>query len=230
MSGAPTRLSRWSRLKAESRAGARGMKFTLPGDSVPEKIEDVVQEEPAASEAAETPTESVVEAPSVAAGQQAEADADLPDVDDLNAESDFTPFMSDKVSDAVRNMALRKLWRTDAVFANLDGLLDYGEDFTDAATVVAGMQSVYKVGRGMVDYEAEEAAKAAEADAAAIEEEEIPAGSDIQEQGVAEAEETEPASMEELEAAPDGDLQDEPLETAEILETEDAYVPSGGAN
>ena len=174
MSAAPTRLSRWSRLKAESRAGARGMKFWLPGDTDETALEEArtpVIDEAVGGEAPEAQSEAAAAgaAPGIAAEQQAEAEADLPDIEDLNAESDFTPFMSDKVSDAVRNMALRKLWRTNAVFANLDGLLDYGEDFTDAATVVAGMQSVYKVGRGMVDYEAEEAAKAAEAEAAEAE-------------------------------------------------------------
>ena len=69
--------------------------------------------------------------------------------------------------------ALRKLWRSDSVFANLDGLIDYGEDFTDAATVVEGMKSVYTVGRGMVDYEAEEAAKRAAEEAEAAESQEL---------------------------------------------------------
>jgi hypothetical protein len=30
----------------------------------------------------------------------------------------------------------------------LDGLIDYGDDFTDAGTVVANMQTAYQVGRG----------------------------------------------------------------------------------
>jgi hypothetical protein len=36
------------------------------------------------------------------------------------------------------------------VLANLDGLVDYGEDYTDAATVVENLQTVYQVGKGMV--------------------------------------------------------------------------------
>jgi len=168
MSAAPSRLNRWSRMKAESRAGARGMKFTLPGDDGEGAVEEAGLA-PEGTAAEPMASDAILETQQEAASAAEEADSgetELPEIDDLHEDSDYTPFMSDKVSDAVRNMALRKLWRTNAVFANLDGLLDYGEDFTDAATVVANMQSVYKVGRGMVDYEAEEAAKAAEAEAA----------------------------------------------------------------
>jgi hypothetical protein len=57
---------------------------------------------------------------------------DLPDIDSLDKDSDFTVFLGDKVPDALRNAALRKLWRSDPVFANLDGLNDYDEDFAAA--------------------------------------------------------------------------------------------------
>lgn len=75
---------------------------------------------------------------------------DLPDIDSLDADSDFTPFMKKGVSEQLQRRALRKLWLSDPVLANVDGLLDYGEDFTDAAMVVADMKTAYTVGRGMV--------------------------------------------------------------------------------
>src|SRR3546814_2526022 len=68
-------------------------------------------------------------------------------------------------------MALQRLWRLDPVFANLDGLLEYGEDYTDAATVVENLKTAYRVGRGfMTD---EEVADAGETAGTAIPETEV---------------------------------------------------------
>lgn len=77
-------------------------------------------------------------------------DADLPDVEAMGADSDFTPFLKKGVSEQLQRKALRKLWLSDPVLANVDGLLDYGDDFTDAAMVIENMKTVYTVGRGMV--------------------------------------------------------------------------------
>lgn len=54
---------------------------------------------------------------------------DLPDVEELGAESDYRPFLQRTVAPALRRLALRRLWRSDPVLANLDGLNDYDEDF-----------------------------------------------------------------------------------------------------
>ena len=56
-------------------------------------------------------------------------DADMPDIDSLTEESDFSGFMSSGVSDELRNLALRKLFRS-AVFNQRDGLDEYDEDYT----------------------------------------------------------------------------------------------------
>ncbi len=56
-------------------------------------------------------------------------DADMPDIDTLTEESDFSPFMSAGVSDELRNLALRKLFRAP-VFNIRDGLDEYDDDFT----------------------------------------------------------------------------------------------------
>ena len=76
--------------------------------------------------------------------------ADLPDIETLDKDSDFSVFMSEKVPDALRRRALRRLWRVDPSFAFLDGMNDYDEDYTDAALVVEGLKTVYQVGKGMV--------------------------------------------------------------------------------
>lgn len=92
----------------------------------------------------------------------------LPDPDTLSAQDDFSGFMRTAVPEALRRRALRRLWTLNPVLANLDGLVDYADDFTDAATVIPNMQTVYQVGKGMFDKvaaaaEAEEKKRAFEA-------------------------------------------------------------------
>ena len=56
-------------------------------------------------------------------------DADMPPLESLTADSDFTPFMSPGVSDGLRRLALRKLF-SKPDFNITDGLNDYDEDYT----------------------------------------------------------------------------------------------------
>lgn len=75
----------------------------------------------------------------------------LPEPDTMKAGDDFSAFMARAVPQRLRERALRRLWVSDPVLANLDGLVDYAEDYTDAATVVADIKTAYQVGRGFVD-------------------------------------------------------------------------------
>jgi hypothetical protein len=77
---------------------------------------------------------------------------DLPDPDLLVAGDDIKGFMAKAVPDHLRRRALRKLWRLNPVLANVDGLVDYGQDFTDNAMVVEGLQTAYQVGKGMLSH------------------------------------------------------------------------------
>ena len=95
--------------------------------------------------------------------------ARLPDIESLDESSDFTAFMAEGVPEALRRRALRKLWRLNPIFANLDGLNDYDEDYTDAATVIAGLKTAYKVGRGMLDDRPEAEAETEETAAHGVE-------------------------------------------------------------
>jgi hypothetical protein len=102
-------LSRWARRKQEAREAPA-----------------VVSEMPAAE--AESmldlpPTDEIPEEP------VALTDADMPDIDTLGEDSDFTGFMSSGVSDELRNLALRKLFHAP-VFNIRDGLDEYDEDYT----------------------------------------------------------------------------------------------------
>ena len=73
----------------------------------------------------------------------------LPDPETLGEGDDFSVFLNAAVPDRLRRIALRKLWTTNPTLANLDGLVDYGEDFTDAATVMENLSTAYQVGKGM---------------------------------------------------------------------------------
>ncbi len=91
------------------------------------------------------------------------ASLDLPDPDTLKLGDDVRGFMSRAVPDRLRRRALRSLWRLNPVLANIDGLVDYGEDFTDAACVIENMQTTYQVGKGMLAHVEEMERQAAEA-------------------------------------------------------------------
>ena len=82
---------------------------------------------------------------------------DLPDVDTLDAASDYTGFLAENVPQDLAKMALRKLWRSDPLLANLDGLNDYDEDFSKAGMVTEVVKTAYRVGKGFMtdDDEAE---------------------------------------------------------------------------
>ena len=85
--------------------------------------------------------------------EQAEylAQNDLADPETLEPGADFRAYLKDGVPDLLRRRALRALWRSNPVLANIDGLVDYGDDFTDAAMVPDLLATVYQVGKGMVD-------------------------------------------------------------------------------
>jgi len=137
MTDAKAFLARWSRLKREARAPKPPAAAAPPPEAAP------AQEAPPL----ETPP------------------AELPPLESLTAESDFSVFMRPGVAQSVRNAALQKLWRSDPVFANLDGLLEYGEDYAAAFKSEAVVDTVYRVLLGMPDPEKPKTAESAAAEA-----------------------------------------------------------------
>jgi len=133
MSSDESGLSRWARRKAEARQ--RG------GGAAP-AVETEQGNVPVQSESREPPTGHEVTAESQV------ADLDLPDIESLTADSDFTVFMKDGVPPALRRLALRKLWASDPVFNVIDEMVEYGGDYTNAAMIVEGMKSAWSPGRG----------------------------------------------------------------------------------
>ena len=98
-------LARWSRRKGDEREHAR-----KPADE-PDEPDEAAE----APDSGEQPAEIAPE--------------DLPDIDSLHKDSDFTVFMQDGVPEELKRRALRKLWTTDPVLACVDGLNDYDGDY-----------------------------------------------------------------------------------------------------
>jgi Protein of unknown function (DUF3306) len=103
-------LSRWSRRKLEA-------------DQLAPAVEESVQLD---TEAGLT---TVDQAAADAETKPVLTDADMPDIESLDEDSDFSGFMSVGVSDKLRNLALRKLFKAP-VFNIRDGLDEYDEDYT----------------------------------------------------------------------------------------------------
>ena len=93
----------------------------------------------------------------------------LPDPTTLKPGDDFAAFLKDAVPDRIKKVALRKLWTSNPILANVDGLLDYGEDFTDAAVGAGVVETTYQVGKGMLAHVQEMARQAEEAARKALE-------------------------------------------------------------
>lgn len=122
--------SRWSRRK-------------LHGSS--DEIEDQGSQEETTSKAAENELEQqALRRERQLAELNALKDEDMPDLDSLDEHSDFSPFMSSKVSAGLRKLALRKLFQGES-YNIRDGLDEYDGDYTsfeklDSTTITADMR------------------------------------------------------------------------------------------
>lgn len=100
----------------------------------------------------------------------------LPIPESLGEGDDFAPFMNAGVPEFLRRRALRVLWRSNPVLANLDGLNDYDDDFNSPELTQKVLATGYQVGRGFVKKVAE-----------LIEDEDVPP-TDVQPEGSVEPE------------------------------------------
>ncbi len=135
-------MQRWSRRKrlAVESGDARGFEETAPSlDST--DVDAVTADEHSESDEA-------AENPEIAANRAA---AEAVDLEALTYESDFTVFMKKGVPEALKNAALRKLWRSNPMLAVVDGLNDYDLNYRTADTVLTNFQSAWKVGQGYSD-------------------------------------------------------------------------------
>ncbi len=120
-------LRRWSERKQRTELDAERSR----SDTDPEQIEGAdagTDEELAANQAA----------------------AEAIDIDSLSDESDYSPFFKDGVPAKLKSAALQRLWRSNPIFANVDGLNDYDEDFTIPKTPMGAIKTAWKFGRGFL--------------------------------------------------------------------------------
>ncbi|MBO9431921.1 MULTISPECIES: DUF3306 domain-containing protein [unclassified Sulfitobacter] len=78
------------------------------------------------------------------------AEFDLPAPEDLVSGEQLRAFLKAQLPQRLKTRALRSFWKTNPVLACLDGLNDYDDDYTAAATAGKPVNTIYKVGRGMV--------------------------------------------------------------------------------
>ena len=144
---APGLLARWSERKraraedAQSRAEREGR-------------EPVVVTSPPESSPPESP-------------QKVLTDQDMPPLETLNEESDYSGFLSPGVSDALHRMALRKLFGA-AKFQSRDGLDDYDTDYNLLVPLRRAVAEVTQHMQRQIQHELEQTPAAAASPAAGV--------------------------------------------------------------
>jgi hypothetical protein len=121
-------LSRWSERKRSSETDPERGRLNTDPEQVEGADAGTVDEDKAANQVA----------------------AEAIDIDSLDEDSDYSPFFKDGVPPALKSAALRRLWRSNPVFANIDGLNDYDEDFTIPNTPMGAIKTAWKFGRGFL--------------------------------------------------------------------------------
>ncbi len=113
----------------------------------------------------------------------------LPDPDTVVSGDDVAAFLARAVPRAIRNRALRSLWRSNPVLACVDGLNDYDGDFTGDGLRGEALRTTYSVGKGLARHVEHLAAARSEEDAGALSDENgrVDAGEEPDEKGLAEA-------------------------------------------
>ena len=171
-------LGRWSRRKTEAARAERS-------STAPKAMLEPSPLPASPRETREEAAEAAPPAPISAAGGRGKASSEtqagechesgpeandetakLPPVATLSYDSDFKPFLASGVPEGLRREALRKLWRSNPMLANLDGLNDYDEDYSLVGKLPEVVSTLFQVGRGMVP-PAEESGEAEPSRAAA---------------------------------------------------------------
>ncbi len=137
-------LGRWSKRKLADEQEKPDSAQSETADAVSEQVSEpaplddvqIALLEDGGGSLVESGDENQVEGEGEGEGEEHEPHpAEGIDIEKLEYESDFTVFMDEKVPKVLKRMALRKLWLSSPILANVDGLNDYDEDFSDAAAI-----------------------------------------------------------------------------------------------
>ncbi len=127
-------LSRWSKRKRLAQEDDDGATEASVDSEIPISSDDP----------------EIDELPELKANREA---AEAVDLESLDYESDFSIFMKAGVPELLKRAAMRKLWTSNPLLANVDGLNDYDEDFADPKFNV--FKSAWQAGRGYLRDEPE---------------------------------------------------------------------------
>ncbi|MBI3454149.1 MAG: DUF3306 domain-containing protein [Rhodospirillales bacterium] len=130
---------RWSRLKDEARRGDETVKPETPDAAV---SGTVAQRAP--DDKRDTRKAAVEKPPPVEA-------KDLPSIDNLTKDSDYTVFLREGVPEDLRRQALRKLWVSDPIMSAPDILDLHALDYRNVPTFPEGVKTLFKAGIGILD-------------------------------------------------------------------------------
>lgn len=130
-------LARWSRRKRSSNApevAADNMEAT---DPLADPASAAIPDDAEISENAE-------------ADQLLLEEMGLKNPDELMPGDDFGAYLKASLPAHLKRRAMRKLWVSNPVLANLDGLNDYDVDFTGGGVAPGEVRTAYQVGRGFI--------------------------------------------------------------------------------
>ena len=192
-------LSRWAKRKAGSQTEADGHEEVVKTEQV--EVAGETDEEAALSD------------------EELCNHYDLPDPKQCTESEQLDGFFEGQVPDRLRQLAMRRLWRLNPLFRFADEMVEYGEDFTDAATVIPNMQTAYKVGKGYLDKLLAEQERA-DVDAALAAEQAAEQG-DLQ--GIAETDTADPieGESEDTAALPESGQEAEPEQAEDTKENKE---------
>ena len=130
-----SRAARWSRLKQQSRIEKEQLPSVAPAEKTP----------------ALTATPHSAPTPATESEQLGDPTKDLPPLESLTKDSDYSMFMRDGVPDDKRAQALQKLWASDPAFREPFAFEMHMEDYHATFTPIDALKdSIYRIGRGFL--------------------------------------------------------------------------------
>ena len=137
-------LQRWSKRKA----AVKNENLTILED---ESLDEERRDEDKFGDAASTDTLEAAEGEDKLSDEDLCAKYELTHPDQCHEPEELDDFFNRSVPDRLKQLAMRRLWRLNPLFRFADEMVEYGENYTDAATVLPDMQTAYKVGKGYFD-------------------------------------------------------------------------------
>ena len=137
-------LQRWSKRKA-------AVKNENPTILEDESLDEERRDEDKFGDAASTDTLEAAEGEDKLSDEDLCAKYELTHPDQCHEPEELDDFFNRSVPDRLKQLAMRRLWRLNPLFRFADEMVEYGENYTDAATVLPDMQTAYKVGKGYFD-------------------------------------------------------------------------------